>query len=268
MFEGRVNFMKKMKLALIAAVVGAISMAPTQLLPAAAAILGSATSASQTVSSGTFGAVAGASSAATTASAFAVTSMTSSCSVSQSTRPNPSPTTPSGSSTIILVSVGSLAVGMIISTTTGIVAGTKVTAINTGTNTITITPNTNAVIPRSTSLTFSGCYQAYFNVNNIRSIALASFQISQAVTTTAPDGITLQSCSLIWTEATGACSGTITNIVVTNSGTSAFTTVSGALAATTGTVRLRALCNTSAQTSTISINIATTNVRATVTTNS
>ena len=257
--------MKKMKLALIAAVVGAISLAPTQLLPAAAAILGSAVSPSLSVSTGDFGAVAGASSAATATSAFVVDTMVSSCSFSQTT---PNAFTSTNSSTITLLAVTNLAVGMIISTTTGIAAGTKVTAINTTTKVITITPNTTAQLAKSVTLTFSGCYQKYFNVNNIRSIALASFQISQTVNTTAPDSITLQSCSLIWTEATGACSGTITNIVVTNSGTSAFTTVTGALAATSGTVRLRALCNTSGCTSTVSINIARVNLRAAITTNS
>ena len=253
--------MKKMKLALIAAVVGAISLAPTQLLPASAAILGSAVSPSLSVSSGTFGAVAGASSAATTASAFAVSGMSSVCSVIRSN----SGTTASGATSILLAAGSTVAVGMIISGNAGIVAGTKITAI--ATNTISISIATTASM-KNVSLTFSGCYQAYFSVNNIRSIALASFQISQTVTTTAPDSITLQSCSLIWTEATGACSGTITNIVVTNSGTSTFTTVSGALAASTGTVRLRALSNTSAQTSTVSINIAVANLRAAVTTNS
>ena len=257
--------MKKMKLALVAAVVGAISMAPTQLLPAAAAILGSATSSTQSVSSGTFGAVAGASSAATATSAFVVDAMVSSCSFNQSTVNS---NTPLNSSTISLVAVTNLVVGMNISGNAGIAASTKVTAINTSTKVITITPNTTAQIGKNAALTFSGCYQAYFNVNNIRSIALSSFQISQSVTTTAPDSITLQSCAGTWTEATGACTGAITNIVVTNSGTSAFTTVTGALAATTGTVRLRALSNTGGQTSTVSINIATANLRATITTNS
>ncbi|MDO8645732.1 MAG: hypothetical protein Q7R42_04015 [Candidatus Planktophila sp.] len=257
--------MKKIKLALIAAVVGAMSLAPTQLLPAAAAILGSAVSPSQSVSTGNYGAVAGASSAATATSAFVVDTMVSSCSFNQSTVNS---NTPNNSSTISLVAVTNLAVGMIISTTTGIAAGTKVTAINTGTRVITITPNTTAQIGKSVALTFSGCYQKYFNVNNIRSIALSSFQIQQTVNTTAPDSVTLQSCAGTWTEATGACTGAITNIVVTNSGTSAFTTVTGALAATTGTVRLRALSNTSGRTSTISINIARVNLRAAITTNS
>ena len=259
--------MKKMKFALIATVVGAISMAPTQLLPASAAILGSAISPSLSVSSGTFGAVAGLNSSATTASAYAVSGMASAtgCSINQTTV---NATTPNNSSTISLLSVGSLAVGMIINATTGIGTGTKVTAINATTKVITITPNTTAQLAKSVTLTFSGCFQAYFNVNNIRSIALASFQISQAVTTAAPDSITLQSCAGTWTEGSGACTGAITNIVVTNSGTSAFTTVSGVLAATSGTVRLRALCNTSAQTSTISINIAQANLRAAITTNS
>ena len=257
--------MKKIKLALIAAVVGGITMSPTQLLPAAAAILGSAISPSFSVSSGDFGAVAGASSAATATSAYVVDTMVSSCSFNQATV---NANTPNNSSTISMGAVTNLAVGMIISTTTGIAAGTKVTAINTTTKVITITPNTSAQIGKSVTLTFSGCYQKYFNVNNIRSIALSSFQIQQTVDTTAPDGITLQSCAGTWTEATGACTGAISNIVVTNSGTSAFATVSGALSAVTGTVRLRALCNTSGKTSTISINIARVNLRAAITTNS
>lgn len=257
--------MKNVKLALIAAVVGAISLAPTQLLPAAAAILGSAISPSLSVSSGAFGAVAGASSAATTASAFAVTGMTSSCSFNRSTTNN---NTPNNSSTIALTAVTNLAVGMIISTTTGIAAGTKVTAINTSTLVISITPNTNAQVSKNLTLTFSGCYQQYFNVNNIRSIALSSFQIQQTVNTTSPDSITLQSCAGTWTESTGVCSGAISNIVVTNSGTSAFITVSGALSAVTGTVRLRALSNTSGKTATVSINIVRANLRAAINTNS
>ena len=257
--------MKKIKLALIAAVVGGITMSPTQLLPAAAAILGSAISPSLSVNSGNYGAVAGASSAATTTSAYVVDTMVSSCSFNQTTTNS---TTPNNSSTISLQAVTNLAVGMIISTRTGIAAGTKVTAINTGTKVITITPNTTAQLAKSVTLTFSGCYQKYFNVNNIGSIALSSFQIQQTVDTTSPDSITLQSCSLTWTEATGACSGTITNLVVTNSGTSAFTTVTGVLAASTGTVRLRALSNTGGQTSTVSINVAQVNLRAPITTNS
>ncbi|MDP1850892.1 MAG: hypothetical protein Q8K48_00560 [Candidatus Planktophila sp.] len=257
--------MKKIKLALIAAVVGAISMAPTQLLPAAAAILGSAISPSLSVSTGDFGAVAGASSAATATSAYVVDTMVSSCSFNQTTVNS---NTPNNSSTIALQAVTNLAVGMIISGNAGIAAGTKITAINTTTKVITITPNTTAQIGKSVSLTFSGCYQKYFNVNNIRSIALSSFQISQTVNTVSPDSVTLQSCAGTWTEATGACTGAITNIVVTTSGTSAFITVSGALSAVTGTVRLRALSNTSGRTSTVSINVARVNLRAAITTNS
>lgn len=255
--------MKNMKLALVAAVVGAISLAPTQLLPGAAAILGSAISPSLSVQSGTFSAVAGVDSAATTASAFAVMGMTSSCFYTKTTSGAKSN---AGSTTFTLNDVTNLAVGMIISGPTGIVTGTKITAISL--NVITITPATISRINSGTSLDFSGCYQQYFNVNNLGSIALSSFQISQAVDTVSPDSVTLQSCAGTWNEATGACSGAITNIVVTNIGTSAFTTVSGALSASTGTVRLRALCNTSLKTSTISINIGQGNLRAAITTNS
>lgn len=257
--------MKNIKLVLIASVVGAISMAPTQLLPATAAILGSATSPAQSVSSGNYRAVAGATSAATAAAAFVATPTTSICSFTKSTTGN----TASGSPTIRLANVTSLVVGMVISTTTGIAAGTKVTAINVGTATVTITPNTNASIGNNTSLTFSGCYQSYFNVNNIGTLGLISYQMSQVVsTTTAGVNVTLQACSAAWTEATGVCSGTITSLVTLNGATSLGQTFTAALAASGGTVRLRALGNTSGQSSTISINVARVNVRAAITTNS
>ena len=266
MREGRATCMKNIRLALVAAVVGAISMAPTQLLPATAAILGSATSSAQTVSSGNYGAVAGATSAATAAAAFVATPTTSICSFTKSTTGG---NTASGSPTIKLANVTSLVVGMVISTTTGIAAGTKVTAINVGTTTVTITPNTNASIGNNTSLTFSGCYQSYFNVNNIGTLGLISYQMSQVVsTTTAGVNVTLQACSAAWTEATGVCSGTITSLVTLNGATSLSQTFTAALAASSGTVRLRALGNTSGQSSTITITIARADVRAAITTNS
>ena len=257
--------MKQMKFALIAALTGAISMAPVHLLPASAAVLASALSGTQLVTSGSFGAVAGDTTTATTQSAYVVSPATSICSFGKTTSGG---STSSGSATIKLNNVTSLAVGMIISTTTGIAAGTKVTAINSGTTTVTVTPVTTAAISNNTALTFSGCYQRFFSVNNIKTIALTAFQIQQVVSTSAPDSITLQSCAGTWTEATAVCSGAITNIVVTSSGTSAFVTVSTVLAASTGTIRLRALCNTSGQNATISINIVTANLRAAVTTNS
>ena len=158
---------------------------------------------------------------------------------------------------------------MVISTTTGIAAGTRVVGITVATNTITISPATTATINNNANLSFSGCYQSFFSVNNKGAIAVTSFGISQSVSTDAPYSITLQSCSGSWNEGTGSCSGSITNIVETVSGSSAVIQVNTALAEGSGTVRLRALCNTNSQESTISITInSATNFRAGITSHS
>ena len=255
--------MNTKSLALVAALVGAIALAPTELSTAHAATSASpATSATQ-VSTKQFGAVAGSSSAATATSSYAVPAFTTSCTVSnQTTGSNNSPRT-----TINMSSVTGYVVGMKPSAT-GIPATALITSINTGAKTITISIATTSNISNNTVITGAGCWQQYFSVNNIQATALSSFGVQQSFSSISPDTITMQRCSGTWTEPTGACSGTITTIV-SGSSTSAVTTVPVALAASTGTSRLRLLATKSGVSVTISVAVRlATDVAAGTTTNS
>jgi hypothetical protein len=250
----------------IAALVGAISLSPTGLLPADALTLARASSGTLSITSAANSVVAGANSSATAASAYASSPSVSTCTIS--TTLNAKSTHPT--SLITLTSVANLYVGTVVNTMPGISAGTVITAINSGTKVITISPGITSTINKNTTITFPGCYQSFFSVNNKGGIQVNSFGISQSVNTTSPNSMTFQSCSTTWTEATGLCpSGTITSIVATTSGTSAVTQVSKVLAAVTGTMRLRVLTNTTGRTSTISTTIASNvNFRAGTVTNS
>jgi hypothetical protein len=251
--------------AFIAALMGVISLSPIALLPAQDAVLGQAVSGSQTVSTAVSSVIAGENSSASTAAAYLASPNQSTCSASTKVKGR----TTSPATALPLDSVSGIQIGMVISTTTGIAAGTRVVGITAATNTITISPATTATINNNANLSFSGCYQSFFSVNNKGAIAVTSFGISQSVSTTAPYSITLQSCSGSWNEGTGTCSGSITNIVETVSGASAVIQVNTALAEGSGTVRLRALCNTNSQESTISITInSATNFRAGITSHS
>jgi hypothetical protein len=150
----------------------------------------------------------------------------------------------------------------------GIPATALITAINTGAKTITISVATTANISNNTAISGAGCWNQYFNVNNIQTTALNSFGIQQSFTSISPDTITMQRCSGTWTESTGACSGAITTIV-SGTTTSAVTTVPTALAASTGTTRLRLLSTKSGVSVSISVSIRlATDVTAGTTTNS
>ncbi|CAN2190772.1 hypothetical protein MCERE85_00522 [Candidatus Nanopelagicaceae bacterium] len=250
----------------IAALVGAISLSPTGLLPADALTLGRATSGSLSIASASNKVVAGLDSSASATGTYATSPSVSTCTISTTLAAKATFPT----SSITLASVANLYVGTVINTMTGITSGTTITAINTGTKVISISPGIASTINNNTAIAFNGCYQTFFSVNNKGAIQVNSFGISQSVTTSSPDSISLQSCSTTWTEATGLCpSGTITTIITTTSGTSAVTQVAKVLAATTGTMRLRALSNTPSRTSTVSITIASnSNFRAGITTNS
>ena len=166
-----------------------------------------------------------------------------------------------------MASVTGYVVGMKPSAT-GIPATALITSINTGAKTITISIATTSNISNNTVITGAGCWQQYFSVNNIQATALSSFGVQQSFSSISPDTITMQRCSGTWTESTGACSGTITTIV-SGSSTSAVTTVPVALAASTGTSRLRLLATKSGVSVTISVAVRlATDVAAGTTTNS
>jgi hypothetical protein len=226
--------MKSLNLAVIAVLVGAIGLAPTELPSAQAAATATVNTLGLQVATKQYGVVAGASPAATTAAAYSIPAFITSCTVSnQTSGPNPS-----GSTTITMSSVTGYVVGMR-PIATGISASALITSIkSTAPRNIVISIATTASLPNNTAITGGGCWQQYFSVNNIQSYGLNSFGIQQTFTSISPDTIAMQRCSGTWTEATGACSGTITTIV-SGTSTSAITTVGTPLTALTGTTRLR-----------------------------
>ena len=255
--------MKTRNLALVAVLVGAIAVAPTGLSLAQAAVTATSSASSTQVTTNKYAAVAGSSPSATAASAYSVPAFVSSCSVSNvTTGSNNSPKTVLNMSAVTGYVVGMRPIA------TGIPATALITAINTGTKTITISVATTANISNNTAITGAGCWNQYFSVNNTQTTALNSFGIQQTFTSISPDTITMQRCSGTWTESTGACSGTITTIV-SGTTTSAITTVPTALAASTGTTRLRLLSTKSGVSVSVSVAIRlATDVTAGTTTNS
>ncbi len=255
--------MKTNRLALVAVLVGAIGLAPTGLPRAQAGVSATSTSSVLQAPTQKYAAVAGASPSATATSAYAIPAFTTSCSVSNvTTGSNNSPRT-----TINMGSVTGYVVGMKPSAT-GIPATALITSINTGAKTITVSVATTANISNNTAITGAGCWQQYFSVNNIQATALSSFGVQQSFSSISPDTITMRRCSGTWTESTGACSGSITTIV-SGTATSAITTASIALSASTGTARLRLLATKSGISVTISVAIRlATDIAAGTTTNS
>ena len=255
--------MKTRNLALVAVLVGAIAVAPTGLSLAQASVSATSSTSSTQVSTKQYAAVAGSSPSATTAAAYSVPAFVSSCSVSNvTTGSNNAPKTVLNMSAVTGYVVGMRPIA------TGIPATALITAINTGTKTITISVATTANISNNTAITGAGCWNQYFNVNNTQTTALNSFGVQQTFTSISPNTITMQRCSGTWTESTGACSGTWTAIV-TSSTTSAITTVPTALAASTGTTRLRLLSTKSGVSVSISVFVRlATDVTAGTTTNS
>lgn len=256
--------MKTKNLALVAALVGAIALAPTELLTAQAATTAKSSSSTTNVSTSQFGAVAGSSPAANAPSAYTVPAFTTSCTVSNTTSgANNAPKT-----TLTMSSVTGYVVGMQ-PIATGIPSGARIVSIKaTAPRNIVISIATTANISSGTTILGAGCWQQYFSVNNIQNTALTSFGVQQSFTSISPDTVAMQRCSGTWTESTGACSGTITTIV-TSTGTTGITSVPVALAASTGTTRLRLAATKSGVSVTISIAISlSTNIAAGTTTNS
>ena len=173
--------------------------------------------------------------------------------------------TPTGSSTIkftVASGVTGLTIGMTVSGNSRIVTGTTITAIDVATQTITLSaPTSGGSISNSSTIQFAGCFHKFFSINNIGNIDVATIGISQTVTTSGNNRITLQSCSGTWTTTTGACSGTVTQLILTNSGTGSVSqaplSLLGQNAGVTDTARIRALSttNSGSPTSTVSISI-------------
>lgn len=155
---------------------------------------------------------------------------------------------------------------------------------NSGTNTIssfstgnrinlTFGPNTS---PNYTTLKFSTpCGSSntsqYFDVINIGTVDLLSLSIQQTVTTTGGNSIQLQSCSATWDEVANTCSGTIATLMTTiGSGVGANSpqTFNWIQTITVGaSIRLRAVSTEPGKTTTISVWVSNSDVRATTNTN-
>jgi hypothetical protein len=252
--------MKMTRLLSVAVLVGALGLAPTEL-PLAQAAVTATTASPLAVSTIQFGAVAGASPSSTTTAAYPIPAFTAPCSVSQTAKKNDP-----GVLVIKMNSITGYVVGMEV-TAAGIPAGAVITAIDNGNKEIDISLATTATIAKDTPIVAGKCYK-YFSVNNIHTTALNSFGIQQTFASISPDVVTMQRCSGTWTEATGACSGAITDIV-SGTSTSAFITVPVALAASNGTARLRVSTRTSSASVTISVLIRrATDVAAGTTSNS
>ena len=252
--------MRSVRLVAIAALVGAITMAPTELRSADAVSSAKATSASGTtsVTTVTYGAVATGSANVSTGSSSFVLPALSAGSCNQGN--NTSGVTATGATTIKMVAVTGFIIGMVVTGSNRIPANTTITSIvSTGSGSPNIVISNATVtntIPNNTVLTGTGC-QRFFSVNNIRALNLKSFGISQTVTAGSAGNMLLQACNGTWTEATGICSGTASTIVTTAAGaSSAITTYTPpSTFSASSTIRLRAIATVRSVTSTISISV-------------
>ena len=239
-------------------------LTPIAVISAEAASLARAVSGSVSLTTAATSVVAGLNSNATTAAAHVASPNLATCFASGQVATKAK----SGDSEFDLSSVTGIAIGMVITTIPGLTAGTRVTSVNVVSKKIGISSAVTSDIVKNTNLSFSGCFNTFFSVNNNGGIEVSSFGISQAVSTSAPDSITLQSCSGAWNEVSGACTGVITSHLATVSGTSSVIQVPIGLSAVNGSVRLRALCNTNLKSTTISITIdSTINFRSATITN-
>ena len=234
---------------------------------------------SQSITTGTWGVIAGSNAAAgATGSAYGpITPYNSSCVATDfylTTDTNG--WTASDKRVGLQQSTSQLTVGMTV---------TGVGIFNSGINTIasllpsnrvilTLGPNTS---PSNTTLKFSiPCAtisgSKYFNIINTGTIDLISINIQQTVNTTAGKAIDIQTCGATWDELSDTCSGTITTIMTTigsGAGANSPQTVAWTITiAAGGSIRVRALSTELGKTSTVSVWVTNANIRAGVDTNS
>jgi hypothetical protein len=231
-------------------VAGTIIFAPATLVSVNAAAKAKTNSSALSINSGTARVIVGSTSGSTGSAAHTINSTISACSFSSTL----SSKAKVGDTVLSMSSTSGLLVGMS-AVEPGIPSGAFITNIA-GPN-VTISQALTAVIDKTGStVSFLGCHQQFFSANNLGSITVTNFSIQQTVTGTVPGGFQIQKCSGAWTESTGACSGTITNILSTSTGTSLVTDSGLGLvsqnAGSTDTVRLRAVTTKAGQVTSIS----------------
>ncbi len=129
--------------------------------------------------------------------------------------------------------------------------GSKYVTLTTGGNSSTA----NTILTFNTAPVCTDSYSEFFSLNNTGTIDV----LKVAITTSSPS-MTIQSCSGTWSEAARTCSGTINSITPS--------AVSQALpVAAGGTVRLRAVSSVAGATTTISVAVSTSDLRAATNTN-
>jgi hypothetical protein len=247
--------------------VGAIIFAPATLVSVHAAAKARSISAALSVNSGTARVIVGEFPGSTGTSAHTINATVSSCSFSSTL----SAKAKSGDSVLKVNTATGLLLGMT-AVQTGIPAGAYITAVS-GVNISISQPLTADIDKNDLSVAFQGCHQEFFSANNLGSITVTNFSLQQSVSGTVPGGFQIQKCSGSWTEATGACSGAITNILSTTSGTSLITDSGIGLVfqngGSTDTVRLRAVTTKAGQsTSVTSVVKNASHLRAGIITNS
>ncbi len=157
-----------------------------------------------------------------------------------------------------------IGVGMTVTGTGIINSGTNtVAAINTGSRTITLTTGGNTSVS-NTVLVFKNApictntFSEMFNVNNTGTIDVAkvSFTLSSG-------SVSLQKCSVAWTEISGAgsCVGGTATSITANGISQTFAVPAG------GTIRLRAVSSVANAATTISVAVSTADLRPAVNTN-
>ena len=257
---------RNFRLATVAALVGAISLAPTELRSADAVVTARAVPTSISVTAGTAQVVAGLTSGATATGTFTLSGITtSSCSASTQVSAKATNT----SSIKVDISSGISVGNLITAAGGGVPSNTRVTGI-TG---LTLTLSANVTLAKNDPVAFQGCFQQFFSVNNIGSIALVAFSISQTSASASPSEISIQDCSGTWVGGSSAtCSGGTISTLFTNSAgvsaTSSFTSISGTFPTGAQAKQLRAVCNRSGQTTQINVRVSTaTDLRAGITTN-
>ncbi len=233
----------------VSSIAGAIIFAPASLVTAQAAAKAKTSSTALSINSGAARVIVGSTSGSTGTAAHTINATVSACSFSSTLTAKAK----IGDTLLSLTSASGLLVGMSV-VESGIPAGTYISAISA--LNVTISQGLTAVIEKTgPTVSFFGCHQQFFSANNIGSISVTNFSIQQTVSGTVPGGFQIQKCSGTWTEPTGACSGTITNILSTSSGTSLLADSGLGLvfqnAGSSDTVRLRAVTTKAGQSTSI-----------------
>ena len=160
-----------------------------------------------------------------------------------------------------------------IGTTAHFIAGMKITGTGIATNTTLTSFSTTTAARLSANATASGssvltlimptCSQQFFYINNSGSTAVTTLGLVQKTdstvisATTGTNYVDLQTCSGIWTTASGVCSGTTATFMTTQGPTTSPLTPVTVSVGANGNIQIRALATQTLRTCNINIIIQT-----------